>query len=70
MGSYVLDEYKLDFLGQKRFFPFSPENVLIGQKPEFNSSRSLYYILDGYKLQPPGPYPDWYKSYLYYKEVS
>jgi len=33
-----------DFLGQKRFFPFSPENVLIG------------------------PYPDWYKSYLYYKE--
>ena len=21
-----------DFLGQKRFFPFSPENVLIGEK--------------------------------------
>ena len=79
-----------DFLGQKRFFPFTPENVLIGQDHDglwmWNEgmvqrigrtnhddemwNEGLVDTFDECKLDPPGPYPDWYKNYLFYKEVS
>ena len=79
-----------DFLGQKRFFPFTPENVLIGQDHDglwmWNEgmvqrigrtnhddemwNEGLVDTFDECKLDPPGPYPDWYKNYIFYKEVS